>query len=41
MFILDDEIKKVKNPRIIPLLEEVRSSFYQGNYRSAIAVNYR
>ncbi|HFM8152513.1 TPA: hypothetical protein ACHAKI_001709, partial [Enterococcus faecium] len=29
-----------KNPRIIPLLEEVRSSFYQGNYRSAIAVNY-
>lgn len=40
MFILDDEIKKVKNPRIIPLLEEVRSSFYQGNYRSAIAVNY-
>lgn len=26
MFILDDEIKKVKNPRIIPLLEEVRSS---------------
>ncbi|EMN0580159.1 hypothetical protein FZB88_04120 [Enterococcus faecium] len=40
MFILDDEINKVKNPRIVPLLEEVRSSFYQGNYRSAIAVNY-
>lgn len=28
MFILDDEIKKVKNPRIIPLLEEVRDKVH-------------
>ncbi|EAC2412643.1 hypothetical protein AAT99_14370, partial [Listeria monocytogenes] len=40
MFILDNEVKNVTNQKIKPLLEEVRSSYYQGNYRSAIVVNY-
>lgn len=40
MFILEKEILKVKNPRIKPLLEEVLSSYYNGNYRSAVVVNY-
>lgn len=40
MFILEKEILNVKNTRIKSLLEEVLSSYYQGNYRSAIVVNY-
>lgn len=40
MFILEKEILKVNNPRIKPLLEEVLSSYYNGNYRSAVVVNY-
>lgn len=40
MFVLDDEINNVKNSRIIPLLKEVKSSFYSGNYRSAIVITY-
>lgn len=40
MFVLDVEINNVKNARILPLLNEVKSSFYQGNYRSALVINY-
>ncbi|EOS7831841.1 hypothetical protein E0T40_RS14105, partial [Enterococcus hirae] len=40
MFDLDVEINNIKNARILPLLNEVKSSFYQGNYRSAIVINY-
>lgn len=40
MFILEKEILNVKNTRIKSLLEEVLSSYYQGNYRYAIVVNY-
>lgn len=40
MFVLDEEINNIKNTRILPLLNEVKSSFYQGNYRSAVVINY-
>ena len=40
MFVLDEEINNVKNTRILPLLNEIKSSFYSGNYRSAIVITY-
>ncbi|MGL9860055.1 hypothetical protein IGJ68_000930 [Enterococcus sp. DIV0564] len=40
MFVLDEEINNVKNNRILPLLNEIKSSFYSGNYRSAVVITY-
>lgn len=40
MFILEKEILNVNNSKIKPLLDEVFSSYNQGNYRSAVVVNY-
>lgn len=40
MFILEEAINKVENKKIYFLLMEVTSSYYQGNYRSAIVVTH-